>query len=52
MSKSKEKSSRGRKLGPDSPKTLIARAKREIPGFIEHYAKFEQQMVIGMPLAY
>jgi integrase/recombinase XerD len=47
MSKSKEKSSRGRKLGPDSPKTLIARAKREIPGFIEHYAKFEQQMVIG-----
>ena len=31
----------------DSPKTLIARAKREIPGFTEHFAKFEEQVTIG-----
>jgi len=29
------------------PKTLIARAKREIPGFIDHFAKFEEQVTIG-----
>ena len=47
MSENTEKPSRGRKLGPDSPKTLIERAKREVPGFIDHYSKFEEQMVIG-----
>jgi hypothetical protein len=39
-------------LGPDSSKTLVARAKREVPGFVEHFAKFEEQIVVGMPLAY
>ena len=33
--------------GTDSPKTLISQAKREVPDFVEHFAKFEQQMVIG-----
>jgi hypothetical protein len=33
-------------------KTLLARAKREVTDFIEHFAKFEEQMVIGMPLDY
>lgn len=47
MSKTKEKRGRGSLAGPDSPKTLIARAKREVPGFNEHFSKFEQQMVIG-----
>ena len=47
MSKNKEKNQRGRTLSPDSPKTLIEKAKREVPGFVEHFAKFEQQMVIG-----
>jgi integrase/recombinase XerD len=28
-------------------KTLIERAKREVPEFIEHYSKFEEQMTIG-----
>jgi hypothetical protein len=32
---------------PNSVKTLIERAKREVPGFVESYQKFEQQMVIG-----
>jgi hypothetical protein len=32
-SKSTEKPSRGRRLGSDSSKTLIARAKREVPVF-------------------
>lgn len=32
---------------PNSAKTIIERAKREVPGFIEHYKKFEEQMVIG-----
>jgi integrase/recombinase XerD len=32
---------------PNSAKTLIERAKREVPDFIEHYSKFEQQMTIG-----
>lgn len=30
-----------------SAKTLIEKAKREVPGFEKHYAKFEEQMVIG-----
>ncbi len=32
---------------PNSAKTLIERAKREVPGFKQHYNKFEQQMTIG-----
>jgi site-specific recombinase XerD len=47
MSKIRLKSGRGRLPGSDSPKTLIARAKREVPYFKDHFAKFEQQMVIG-----
>jgi integrase/recombinase XerD len=47
MSKHTEKGVRGDLPGSDSPKTLIARAKREVPGFTEHFSKFEQQMVIG-----
>ena len=47
MSKITEKRGRGRLPGADSPKTLIAKAKREVPGFTDHFAKFEQQMVIG-----
>ncbi|MFT4600373.1 MAG: hypothetical protein ACI857_000547 [Arenicella sp.] len=27
-------------------KTLIERAKREVPGFIERYSKFEEQMTL------
>jgi hypothetical protein len=27
-------------------KTLIERAKREVPGFIEYYSKFEEQMTL------
>jgi integrase/recombinase XerD len=34
-------------LGPDTAKTVIEQAKREVPNFVEHYKKFEQQMVIG-----
>ena len=30
-----------------SAKTLIEQAKREVPGFTEHFAKFEEQVVIG-----
>lgn len=44
MSKSKEK--RGRLLEADLQNILIARAKRVVPGFIDHFAKFEQQMLI------
>lgn len=47
MCKNTKKRGRGSLPGADSPKTLIARAKREVPGFVEHYAKFEEQMVIG-----
>lgn len=47
MSENKEKRSRGRIAGSDSPKTLIERAKREVPGFRDHYAKFEEQTTIG-----
>ncbi len=32
---------------PNSANTLIERAKREVPYFKEHYAKFEQQKTIG-----
>jgi site-specific recombinase XerD len=32
---------------PNSAKTIVERAKREVPDFREHYAKFEQQTVIG-----
>ena len=32
---------------PNSAKTLIEKAKREVPGFKEHYAKFEEQVTIG-----
>lgn len=30
-----------------SAKTLIERAKREVPGFVDHYKKFEQQTTIN-----
>ena len=46
MSKSTKKSG-GLNIRPNSAKTLLARAKREIPGFREHVAKFEQQLTIG-----
>jgi hypothetical protein len=38
--------------GADSAKTLVARAKREVPGFVEYFMKFEGQLFVGMPLAY
>jgi len=47
MSKNTKKRGRGQLPGKDSPKTLIAKAKRDVPHFVEHFAKFEQQMVIG-----
>lgn len=47
MSKDIKKREYGRIPGTDSPKTLISQAKREVPDFVEHFAKFEQQMVIG-----
>ena len=47
MSKFNKKGVSHSKLGSDSPKTLIAQAKREVPGFVEHFKKFEEQMVIG-----
>jgi hypothetical protein len=31
----------------NSAKTLIERAKSAVPGFVESYQKFEQQMVLG-----
>ena len=34
---------------PNSAKTLIERAKREVPDFIEHYAKFEKQKTSIVP---
>lgn len=30
-----------------SAKTLIEQAKREVPGFLDHFAKFEEQVTIG-----
>ena len=36
-----------KRLGSDSAKTVIGQAKREVPDFIEHFKKFEQEMVIG-----
>lgn len=32
---------------PNSATTLLEKAKREVPGFAEHFAKFEQQVTIG-----
>jgi hypothetical protein len=32
---------------PNSTKTIVERAKREVPGFLDHYSKFEEQMTIG-----
>jgi len=32
---------------PNSAKSLIEKAKREVPEFREHYAKFEEQVTIG-----
>jgi len=46
MSKSKENYG-WHSSKPNSAKTIIERAKREVPGFIEQYKKFEEQMVIG-----
>ncbi|MBL4861391.1 MAG: tyrosine-type recombinase/integrase [Crocinitomicaceae bacterium] len=40
-------STKKRSLGSDSSKTIIAQAKREVPGFVEHFKKFERQVVIG-----
>jgi hypothetical protein len=31
----------------NSAKTIVERAKREVPGFAEHYLKFEEQTTIG-----
>ena len=51
MSKSKQKQQIPDKnsgsLTTGSAKTLIEQAKREVPGFKEHFAKFEQQVTIG-----
>ena len=33
-------------IRPNSAKTLIERAKREVPGFAEHVGKFEHQITI------
>ena len=44
---SKDTKKGGRPTGINSAKTIVERAKREVPGFTEHYAKFEQQSVIG-----
>jgi hypothetical protein len=30
----------------NSAKTIVERAKRDVPGFAEHYAKFEEQTTI------
>lgn len=32
---------------PNSAKTIVERAKREVPGFREHYARFEEQTTIN-----
>ena len=32
---------------PNSAKTLLEQAKREVPGFRDHFAKFEEQTTIG-----
>ena len=48
MSKSKQKNQMpGKKSGSittGSAKTLIEKAKREVPGFRQHFAKFEEQV--------
>lgn len=40
------KKSNGTGKRQNSAKTLIERAKREVPGFMDHYAKFEEQSTI------
>jgi hypothetical protein len=45
MSKNKNKGGR-QSAKSNSAKTLIERAKREVPSFVELYQKFEQQMDI------
>lgn len=47
MDKNTKKENSKSRLGSDSAKTLIDRAKRKVPGFIDHFRKFEQQAVIG-----
>lgn len=32
---------------PNSAKTIVEKAKREVPDFREHFAKFEEQVTIG-----
>ncbi len=44
MSKVKKRSTSNRS---NSAKTLLERARREIPGFSDHIAKFEEQITIG-----
>jgi len=34
-------------ISTGSAKTLIEKAKREVPGFRQHFAKFEEQVTIG-----
>lgn len=51
MSKSKQKNQMPDKdsgsITSGSAKTLIEQAKREVPGFREHFARFEEQVTIG-----
>jgi site-specific recombinase XerD len=47
MDKITKKENSNSRLGSDSAKTLIDQAKRKVPGFIDHFKKFEQQAVIG-----
>ncbi len=47
MSKSRENKRKNSVLEEKSPKTLIEQAKREVPNFVEHFSKFEEQAVIG-----
>lgn len=47
MSKNSEKARKNCVLEEKSPKTLIERAKREVPGFKKDFLKFEEQAVIG-----
>lgn len=46
MSKTTKKNGR-LKTKPNSAKTLLEQAKREVPGFRDHFAKFEEQTTIG-----
>ena len=40
------KTNKKRSNRSNSAQTIVERAKREIPGFVEHYAKFEQQTTL------